>query len=153
QAKADAATGYELTAITAVVLGGTSIFGGRGTIHGTLLGLFAMVVLQNGLLLAALPTELAGILSGVLLLAAITLERFSERKAVSVRHTEGEFDVKNSQVAILGAVIIAGALIVAASNWMLLRGLRSEGIGQNASAHAGSGGPRVVVAMMPKSIG
>jgi rhamnose transport system substrate-binding protein len=36
QAKADAGTAYELTAITAVVLGGTSIFGGRGTIHGTL---------------------------------------------------------------------------------------------------------------------
>ena len=39
QAKADAGTGYELMAITAVVLGGTSIFGGRGTILGTLLGL------------------------------------------------------------------------------------------------------------------
>ena len=49
QAKADAGTGYELIAITAVVLGGTSIFGGRGTVHGTLLGLFAIVVLQNGL--------------------------------------------------------------------------------------------------------
>src|SRR5262249_46655733 len=42
QAKADAGTGYELLAITAVVLGGTSIFGGRGSVHGTLLGLFAV---------------------------------------------------------------------------------------------------------------
>src|SRR5262245_42613784 len=41
QAKADAGTGYELLAITAVVLGGTSIFGGRGSVPGTLLGLFA----------------------------------------------------------------------------------------------------------------
>ena len=39
QAKADAGTGYELAAITAVVLGGTSIFGGRGSVPGTLLGL------------------------------------------------------------------------------------------------------------------
>ena len=38
QAKSDAGTGYELMAITAVVLGGTSIFGGRGTILGTVLG-------------------------------------------------------------------------------------------------------------------
>src|SRR6476659_3810173 len=38
QAKSDAGTGYELTAITAVVLGGASIFGGRGTVLGTLLG-------------------------------------------------------------------------------------------------------------------
>jgi rhamnose transport system permease protein len=39
QAKSDAGTGYELDAITAVVLGGTSIFGGRGTVQGTVLGL------------------------------------------------------------------------------------------------------------------
>lgn len=71
QAKADAGTGYELMAITAVVLGGTSIFGGRGNIHGTLLGLFAIAVLRNGLQLSDLPAELAGILVGVLLLVAI----------------------------------------------------------------------------------
>jgi rhamnose transport system substrate-binding protein len=76
QAKADAGTGYELLAITAVVLGGTSIFGGRGSICGTLLGLAAIVVLQNGLRLSGLPVELAGILTGVLLLATIG---FSDR--------------------------------------------------------------------------
>jgi rhamnose transport system permease protein len=71
QAKADAGTGYELTAITAVVLGGTSIFGGRGTIYGTLLGVAALVVLQHGLRLSDLPTEMAGVLTGSLLVAAI----------------------------------------------------------------------------------
>src|SRR6185369_1601885 len=45
QAKADAGTGYELFAITAVVLGGTSIFGGVGTVAGTLLGVAAIAVL------------------------------------------------------------------------------------------------------------
>ena len=68
QARSDAGTGYELDAITAVVLGGTSVFGGRGTIWGTVLGLFALAVLRNGLRLAALPSELAGVLTGVLLL-------------------------------------------------------------------------------------
>lgn len=71
QAKADAGTGFELQAITAVVLGGTSIFGGRGSLHGTVLGLLALLILQNGLRLADRPAELAGILTGVLLLAAI----------------------------------------------------------------------------------
>jgi rhamnose transport system substrate-binding protein len=75
QAKADAGTGYELFAITAVVLGGTSIFGGRGSVLGTLLGLVAVAVLQNGLRLADLPAELAGMLTGVLLIASIGANR------------------------------------------------------------------------------
>jgi len=80
QAKSDAGTGYELFAITAVVLGGTSIFGGRGTVHGTLLGLVAIAMLQNGLRLADRPAELAGMLTGVLLVVAIGTNRFfSER--------------------------------------------------------------------------
>jgi rhamnose transport system permease protein len=71
QAKADAGTGYELTAITAVVLGGTSIFGGRGSVGGTLLGVAVLAVLQNGARLSDLPAELAGVLAGVLLITAI----------------------------------------------------------------------------------
>jgi rhamnose transport system permease protein len=57
------------------VLGGTSIAGGKGTIAGSLLGLLAIVVLQNGLRLAALPAELAGILTGAILLLVIGLDR------------------------------------------------------------------------------
>src|SRR6185503_6994187 len=77
QAKSDAGTGFELMAITAVVLGGASIFGGRGTVFGTVVGLFAIVVLQNGLRLSRQPAELAGILTGVLLLVTIAFNRFS----------------------------------------------------------------------------
>jgi rhamnose transport system permease protein len=77
QAKADAGMGYELFAITAVVLGGTSIFGGVGSVHGTLLGVAAIAVLKNGL--ACLPVvmrmnsaeELSGMMTGVLLLLAL----------------------------------------------------------------------------------
>jgi rhamnose transport system permease protein len=71
QAKADAGTGYELFAITAVVLGGTSIFGGRGSVHGTLLGVAAIAVLNNGLVHARLPREAAGVLTGALLVFAL----------------------------------------------------------------------------------
>jgi rhamnose transport system permease protein len=72
QAKADAGTGYELFAITAVVLGGTSIFGGRGSVHGTLLGVAAIAVLNNGLVHARQPREVAGMLTGLLLVLALS---------------------------------------------------------------------------------
>ena len=72
QAKADAGTGYELFAITAVVLGGTSIFGGIGSVHGTLLGVAAIAVLNNGLVHARQPREVAGLLTGALLLLALS---------------------------------------------------------------------------------
>src|SRR3954464_10215029 len=71
QAKADAGTGYELFAITAVVLGGTSIFGGVGSVHGTLLGVAAIALLSNGLVHARLPREAAGMLTGALLIVAL----------------------------------------------------------------------------------
>ena len=74
QAKADAGTGYELLAITAVVLGGASIFGGTGTVHGTLLGVVVLAVLKIGLTLSDQPSELAGILTGVLLIVVLAGE-------------------------------------------------------------------------------
>jgi rhamnose transport system permease protein len=84
QARADAGTGYELLAITAVVLGGTSIFGGVGSVHGTLLGVAVLAVLKIGLTLSDQPGELAGILTGVLLIAVLSgeaiLRRISARR-------------------------------------------------------------------------
>ena len=71
QARADAAQGYELFAITAVVLGGASIFGGTGSVHGTLLGVAAIAVLQSGIAHARLPGEMAGMFTGVLLILAL----------------------------------------------------------------------------------
>jgi len=154
QAKSDAGTGYELLAITAVVLGGTSIFGGRGTIQGTVLGLLAIAVLQNGLRLAALPTELAGILIGGVLLGTISAERLAARAGVVGHLKEAELVVKNSQVAVLSVVILVGALIVAASNWLLVRDLRSAAFSPGASpAPQRTFGRPITVAMMPKSKG
>lgn len=151
QAKSDAGTGYELAAITAVVLGGTSIFGGRGTVIGTTLGLFAIALLQNGLRLADLSAELAGGLTGILLLAAIGLDLPNAHQAAHTPSSNEGFTVKNSQVGVLCAVIIAAALIVAGSNYLLVRSLRDE---KGAHAAGGSADARqMTIAMMPKSLG
>ncbi|HXI88674.1 MAG TPA: substrate-binding domain-containing protein [Blastocatellia bacterium] len=157
QAKSDAGTGYELMAITAVVLGGASIFGGRGTVLGTVLGLFAIVILQNGLRLNSQPAELAGILTGALLIGTILADRLSSRARAQAHIQNGseETQVKNSQVAILSAVILLGALIVAGSNWYLVGSLRhgSSGGSAGSAGQPAGGAHKTVIAMMPKAKG
>ena len=76
---------WELQAIAAVVLGGTSVFGGRGTLFGSLLGLFFLSILANGMHLMALPSELTGVLIGVLLLAIVSVDRLRSRRATQPR--------------------------------------------------------------------
>ena len=96
QAKADAGMGYELLAITAVVLGGTSIFGGIGTVHGTLLGVATLAVLKNGLQLSDQPSELAGILTGALLLTVLAGE--AAAKKFSARRLRGRSEIRMTNV-------------------------------------------------------
>jgi len=144
QARSDAGTGYELDAITAVVLGGTSVFGGRGTLGGTVLGLAALSVLKNGLQLAALPSELIGVLTGVLLVSTIAIQSAGGTRRGSPDTEDGDIPVKNTQVAVLCGAIIAGSLIVAGTNVWLVRSLDSPG---------GPPAKRPVIAMMPKAKG
>jgi rhamnose transport system substrate-binding protein len=154
QARSDAGMGYELNAITAVVLGGASIAGGRGTIVGTLLGLFLLAVLQNGLQLAAMPSELTGVLTGVILVVAIAVDR-ARRMSPSVPvETAGEVPVKNSQVAVLCIAILAGAGIVAGTNAWLFRSLAGDGqVSPGPGIRTAGAGRRPVIAMMPKAKG
>ena len=67
----NAGVGFELDVIAAVVLGGTSLFGGRGTITGSMLGALTVAVIGNGLILSHLSPFLTPIVEGVIILAAI----------------------------------------------------------------------------------
>ena len=67
---------YELDAVTAVVVGGTSLFGGRGSIWGTLAGAFFIGILNNGLNLFHVETYDQLMVKGVVLLAAASLDRW-----------------------------------------------------------------------------
>lgn len=158
QAKADAGTGYELAAITAVVLGGTSIFGGRGSIIGTMLGLFVIAILQIGLRMASGPAEAAGVLTGILLLVAIAaqaaLSRHAAKAAPPIKTGTEELDMKNSQLAVLSIVILLAAVIVAASNWLLVGSIAvNRPAAISGQARTTPQTKQLTIAMMPKSKG
>jgi ribose transport system permease protein len=72
---------YELDAVTAVVVGGTSLFGGRGSIWGTLAGTLFIGVLNNGLNLLGVGDYEKRIVKGVVLLAAASLDRWRAEAA------------------------------------------------------------------------
>lgn len=71
--------GIEFDILTAVVLGGTSIYGGKGNIFRTLIGALFLATLTNGLILMNVPTFYQQISVGVVLLAALTLDRLKSR--------------------------------------------------------------------------
>ncbi|WP_264486295.1 ABC transporter permease [Luteolibacter arcticus] len=99
EARANAGIGYELLAITAVVLGGTSIFGGSGTVCGTFLGYLAVAILNNGLKritaydiferpISSVSNEMSGMLTGLLLLVALAAVPVG--KAISARRSRSK---------------------------------------------------------------
>ena len=76
-AEAVAGSGLELTVIAAVVIGGTSLFGGVGTILGTVIGALLIGVLTNGLVLLNVSSFIQQIVIGVILVAAVALDQYA----------------------------------------------------------------------------
>lgn len=133
QAKSDSGNGYELTAITAVVLGGTSILGGSGTIVGTLLGLTAIVLLQNGIRLSGWPTESAGVTTGLLLIATLVVEIWTRR------HDAGLGKLSDRRLIAYSG----GALVLLAAFFILRPG----------AVFQKGGTKRITIGVMPKAKG
>ncbi|MGI8947275.1 MAG: ABC transporter permease [Ornithinimicrobium sp.] len=73
--------GYELQAIAAVIIGGTSLLGGRGSILGTLIGALIMSVLINGLRIMAIQSEWQTVVVGVVVLIAVYADNLRKRRS------------------------------------------------------------------------
>ncbi|WP_110590238.1 MULTISPECIES: ABC transporter permease [Microbacterium] len=73
--------GYELQAIAAVIIGGTSLLGGRGSIVGTLIGALIMSVLLNGLRIMSIQTEWQTVATGIVILVAVFVDSLRNKRS------------------------------------------------------------------------
>ena len=73
--------GYELDAIAAAVIGGTSLSGGRGTIFGTVIGAFIISVLNNGLRIMSVEEQWQIVVTGIIIIVAVYVDNLLRRKA------------------------------------------------------------------------
>ncbi|MCY3918018.1 MAG: ABC transporter permease [Chloroflexi bacterium] len=78
--RSDMGTGIELDVIAAVVLGGTSIFGGTGSIPGAIIGVVLIQLLKNGLVLTGVTSDATIVVIGSVLIFAILVNNFIQRK-------------------------------------------------------------------------
>ncbi len=79
-AQPNAAVGWELDAIAAPVIGGTSLFGGVGSIGGTVIGAFIIGVLSNGLNLMGVPSYYQQVIKGLVLILAVAVDLINKRR-------------------------------------------------------------------------
>ncbi len=79
-AEAVAGTGFELTVIASVVIGGTSLFGGTGSIFGTVVGAVLIGVLLNGLVLLGISSYIQQIVIGLIIIAAVAFDTFAKSR-------------------------------------------------------------------------
>jgi ribose transport system permease protein len=79
-AQPNAGIGYELDAIAAVVIGGTSLSGGKGSIVGTVYGAVIIGILNNGLVLLSVSPFWQQVVKGFVILLAVIIDRFNSRK-------------------------------------------------------------------------
>jgi ribose/xylose/arabinose/galactoside ABC-type transport system permease subunit len=73
-------TGYELDAIAAVIIGGAKLTGGAGTVLGSVLGLLLIGMIRNGLVIVGVSIYLLVVVSGLVVIAAVAIDRFFARR-------------------------------------------------------------------------
>ena len=88
-----------LETITAVVIGGTSLFGGRGRVLGTLVGTLIVGVLRNGLTQAGVDSLYQNIATGILVILAVALDQFARRRSSDRPRSGGPWSGQDATAA------------------------------------------------------
>ena len=83
-ARADAGQGMTITVVTVVLLGGANIFGGSGTIPGTVLAVLTVAVMQNALRLASVTVEVQSIALGLLLILSVLIPTIAHQARMAI---------------------------------------------------------------------
>ncbi|MGR6980448.1 ABC transporter permease [Testudinibacter sp. P27/CKL/0425] len=80
----DSLLGYELTVLAAVVLGGTSLIGGKGTLSGTIMGVVLLAIIQNGLNLLGISSYWQTVVTGLIIVFSVSMTAWSQRNKAGV---------------------------------------------------------------------
>ncbi|MET9500867.1 substrate-binding domain-containing protein [Streptomyces sp. NPDC006622] len=116
-AQPQAADGYELDAIAAVVIGGASLAGGTGKASGTLIGALILAVLRNGLNLLSVSAFWQQVVIGVVIALAVLLDTV-RRKAGATPVTTGAGGGKGRQAATYGLAAVVTVAVVGATSFL-----------------------------------
>ncbi|MFJ8599509.1 substrate-binding domain-containing protein [Streptomyces shenzhenensis] len=129
-AQPQAADGYELDAIAAVVIGGASLAGGTGKASGTLIGALILAVLRNGLNLLSVSAFWQQVVIGVVIALAVLLDTVRRKAGAGSQATDTGGGNRGRQAATYGLAAVVTVAIVGATSFL-----------HNGSA--GSGNPKV----------
>jgi ribose transport system permease protein len=74
------AVGYEFNVLSAVILGGTSLAGGKGSVYGSLMGVLIIIALTNGFLMIGLPYYFQWVMQGLVIVVIVWIDVSSKRR-------------------------------------------------------------------------
>lgn len=78
-AQTTAGSGTELTVMAAVIIGGTSMYGGSGSVIGSILGCILIAVISNGLVLIRVPSFWQNLIFGIILLISVAIDKYRQK--------------------------------------------------------------------------